>query len=143
MLRATFITILLACGAVQAADPPPDVIDFFRTVTRALAEAHPDDPRFPTNASAFMDHFDPRMKGYGELRGYVEDLVSRAQIGSAVEFVTDEVDKQDANKRTLDLDWVLEIGDNAPRRKLLKCVIEKHGKKWKITALEPVDFFKY
>ena len=138
-MRTLLLTLVVA-STVHAADPPPDVIDFFRSVTRALAEARPDDPRLPANASAFFDHIDPRMKGYADLHAYVDDLVSRVDIGSAVEFVTDE---GDANKRTLDLDWVLEIGDQAPRRRVLKCVIEKRGKKWKITALDPVDFFKY
>ncbi len=138
-MRSLLLALAIA-SSVHAADPPRDVIDFFRTVTRALAEAHPDDPRLPTGASAFFDHIDPQMKGYADLRAYVDDLVSHGDIGSAVEFVTDEGNE---SKRTLDLDWVLEIGNQAPRRKILKCVIEKRGKKWKITALEPVDFFKY
>jgi hypothetical protein len=133
------ITVTLASG-LRAADPPRDVVEFFEDVTRALASAHTDNPRLPISAAAFLDKFDSAMPGYAELRENVEDLVSRSTVGSAVEFVTDDGDD---NKRTLDVDWTLEIEDRLPRRQVLKCIIERRGKTWKITSLAPVDFFKY
>jgi len=136
-------TGLVAIGivpGVMAADPPRDVVDFFSELARALVEAHSDDPRFATSAASFLGYFDSKMPDYEELRHNVEDLVSHADVGSAIDFVTDEGDEQ---KRTLDLDWLLEIKDQPDRRKILKCTIEKRGKHWKITSLSPVDFFKY
>jgi hypothetical protein len=52
------------------------------------------------------------------------------------------MDEGDELKRTLELDWLLKIDTDEPRRQIVKCQVEKQGKKWKITALEPVDFFK-
>jgi hypothetical protein len=139
MRAALCIAVTLAAG-LHAADPPRDVIAFFQDVTRALVEAHTDDARLPISAAAFLGKFDSSMPDYGQLRENVEDLVSRTTVGSAVEFVTDDGDE---DKRTLDLDWTLEIEDRLPRRQVLKCTIERRGKEWKITSLAPVDFFKY
>jgi hypothetical protein len=139
-MRRLILIALLGAWTIHADDPSRDVIEFFQTVTSALAEAHPEDPRLPNNASAFLEKFDRAMPGYADLSNYVEDLVSRAEVGSAVEFVSD---KGDNNKRQIEIDWVLEIGTEQPRRKILTCTIERRGKKWKITALAPVDFFKY
>ena len=139
MRAPLYLAILLATG-LSGADPPRDVIEFFQDVTRALADAHTDDTTLPVSAAGFLEHFDPDMPGYAQLRENVEDLVSHTSVSSAVEFVTDEGDD---NKRTLDLDWVLEIPDQRPRRQVLKCTIERRGKKWKFTALALVEFFKY
>ena len=79
------------------------------------------------------------MAGYATLRDEIETLLSAAEVGSAVEVVTDEGDDQ---RRSLELDWVLEITDQQPKRAILKCAIARQGKKWKITALEPIEFFK-
>jgi hypothetical protein len=136
---AALLAIGFAPGA-RAADPPRDVVEFFSDLARALVDAHSDDPRFPSSAAGFLEHFDSKMSSYEDLRHNVEDLVSRGDVGSAIDFVTDEGDEQ---KRTLDLDWLLEIKDQPDRRKILKCTIEKRGKHWKITSLAPVDFFKY
>jgi hypothetical protein len=139
-MRALLCTAIVLAAGLRAADPPRDVVEFFEDVTRALVEAHTDNPRLPISAAAFLDKFDPAMSGYEQLRENVEDLISRSAVGSAVEFVTDEGDE---NKRTLDVDWTLEIEDRQPRRQVLKCTIEHRGKTWKITSLAPVDFFKY
>jgi hypothetical protein len=139
-MRALLCIALGLASTVLGADPPRDVIEFFQDVTRALVEAHTDDARLPISAAAFLAKFDSSMPDYGQLQENVEDLVSRSTVGSAVEFVTDDGDE---NKRTLDLDWTLEIEDRLPRRQVLKCTIERRGKTWKITSLAPVDFFKY
>ncbi len=139
-MRALLCIVIALAAGLRGADPPRGVVEFFDDVTRALAEAHTDNPRLPISAAAFLDKFDSTMPGYSELRENVEDLVSRSTVGSAVEFVTDDGDE---NKRTLDVDWTLEIEDRLPRRQVLKCTIERRGKTWKITSLAPVDFFKY
>jgi hypothetical protein len=133
------LAILLAAG-LNAADPPRDVVEFFQDVTLALANAHPSKPTEPITASEFLNKFDSNMPDYAQLHDNVEDLVSHSQVGSIVEFVTDEGDDK---KRTLEIDWVLEIQDQPARRQVLKCTIERRGKKWKIVSLAPVDFFKY
>jgi len=133
---------LLACTVAQA-QTPDDVIAFLRSTALALASAHGGDPRGKNDAGPFLECFDSDMPHYAELRDEIETLVERAEIGSAIEIVTDEGDD---SKRKLDLDWVLEIQDQRPRRAILKCTIEKDKKRkraWKITSLEPIEFFKY
>ncbi len=110
---------------------PRDVVDLFQAVAADLAQNNP---------SEFLDHFDRNMPGFATLRDEIESLLGAAEVGSAIEIVTDEGDDQ---KRMLQLDWVLEITDQQPKRAILKCTIVRQGKKWKITALEPIEFFKY
>jgi len=117
----------------------PDVLDFLRATAEALSTAHSEDKHLASDARPFLDKFDPRMPEYGTLRREVETLVTAVQVGSAIEIVSEEGDDQ---KRSIELDWLLEIEGQHARRKILKCRMERQGKKWKITALEPVDFFK-
>ena len=58
-------------------------------------------------------------------------------------------DEGDDQKRSLELDWLLSLDDkdNAgvqkeTRRGVIKVRVERQGKRWKIAALEPVDFFR-
>jgi len=61
------------------------------------------------------------------------------EIGSTTDVISDAGDDQ---KRMLELDWVLKIDSGAPRRQIVQCQVEKQGKKWRITSLEPVEFFR-
>jgi hypothetical protein len=117
--------------AIAVGQTPQDVIDLFRDAAGDLSQNNP---------SEFLDHFDKNMTGYATLRDEIEELLGSAEVGSAIQIVTDEGDDQ---KRTMELDWVLSIADEQPRRALLKCSITRLGRKWKITALEPKEFFKY
>ncbi len=133
-------------AADHAAGCDPDF--FHLAVTRAAGgNAHPSRSAPTHQRINFFRSLRSTDEGlYHRFARYVERiLVSRADIPDQQSRLRrrTEIDEGDANKHTLDLDWVLEIGDQAPRRKVLKCVIEKRGKKWKITALDPVDFFKY
>ena len=60
--------------------------------------------------------------------------------------VSDEGDDQ---KRSLELDWLLALNDKEnpdirkdTRRGVVKVSVERQGKRWKIVALNPVDFFR-
>ena len=129
-MRLAVLLIVAGLTAVGQ-NRPPEQMEVFRAVTEALANQ---------DADAFLDQFDPKMPQYEKLRDEIQELFSVAQeIGSTVDVITDEGDER---KRTLDLDWLLKIDNNAPRRQIVKCQVEKQGKKWKITALEPVEFFK-
>lgn len=125
------LILLAAAGlTVAAQNRPPAQMEVFRAVTEALANQDTD---------AFLDSFDPKMAGYDKLRDEIQELFGMAQeIGSTIDVITDEGDEQ---KRSLELDWLLKIDTDEPRRQIVKCRAEKQGKKWKITALEPVEFF--
>ncbi len=135
MILPKNIFALTAAIALNAfAQAPADVVLFLRGTATVLANAHENGPR------EFLDRFDRQMPQYAAMRANIEELVARAEIGSAIEIVSDSGDDR---RRVMELDWILEIQDKAPRRQVLKCTIEKLGKNWKFVALEPVDFFKY
>jgi hypothetical protein len=131
------LVIFLMTASLALAEPPADVLKFFRSVTETLAN---DDWR------GFMGKFDRSMPGYATLQAEIEGLTAGQEIGSTIEVVNDEGDNQ---KRTLELDWLLLINDKGDaaagqgsRRQIVKCTIERRGKQWKITALDPIEFFK-
>lgn len=131
------LAFALAVCALAAATSP-DVLDFFGGQADALANA--DVPRF-------MSGFDDATPGYLTLQNNVESLVAGHDVESKIEVVTDEGEQ---DKRSLALDWVLIArdrsdpnGSGVTRREVVKCKIERRGKKWKITAFEPIEFFKF
>jgi hypothetical protein len=125
-LTAFFFAAALALGV----EPPKDVGDFFVTAVQTLAEK---------DAAAFLDHFDPNMPGYAAFRNDVTALLDRSEVVSTVAFVTDEGDD---SRRALQLDWYVQIDQDRPKRQLVKCTIQRQGRKWKIVLFEPLDFFK-
>jgi hypothetical protein len=139
MRRGLSLALFLVSAALAMAQTPSDVVEFFHSVAATLGDAHSDDPITPTNASPFLDKFDSRMPGFATFRDEIEVLVAAGRVGSVIDFVSDEGDDR---KRSLELDWLLQIEDQQARRQILKCTIERQGKKWKITALEPIEFFK-
>jgi hypothetical protein len=126
---------ILSLAASSVAQTPDDVLQFLRSTASVLANAHEDQ-----TAKLFLESFDRSMPGYPDLSDAIERMVAQGEIGSAIEIVSDEGDNV---KRTLELDWVLEVENKTPRRQILKCTIERKGKKWKFTSLTPIDFFKY
>jgi hypothetical protein len=127
-LRRLILTLLLTTLAL-AQDPPKDVQTFFRTAAEALADQDPD---------AFLDHFDRGMPGFAALRDDVQALAS-SDVSSTVEIAKDEGDVQ---SRLVELDWRIRIDQGRPRREIVRCKIEKQGKKWKLVSFEPVRFFQ-
>jgi hypothetical protein len=124
-------SLLAASLTAVGQNRPPEQMEVFRNVSEALANRDTD---------TFLDQFDRKMPKYESLRDEIQELFGLAQeIGSTVDVITDEGDE---HKRTLELDWLLKIDNDEPRRQIVKCQVEKQGKKWKITALEPVEFFR-
>jgi hypothetical protein len=124
---------LLAAVMITAQERPAPHMEVFRGIAEALANR---------DADAFLDHFDPKMAGYDKLRAEVRELLAVSQeIGSTIDVISDEGAEGDEGSRSLQLDWLLAIDSAEPRRQIVKCRAEKQGKKWRITALEPVEFF--
>lgn len=125
------LIFLAVAGLVFGQERPPAQMEVFRNVSEALANR---------DAEAFLDQFDRKMPQYEKLRDEIQELFGLTQeIGSTIDVITDEGDD---SKRMLQLDWLLKIDVQEPKRQIVKCQVEKQGKKWKITALEPVEFFK-
>ena len=124
-------SLLAASIMLIAQERPAPQMEVFRDIAEALANR---------DADAFLDQFDRQMPGYEKLRDEIRELLAVTQeIGTTVDVISDEGDEQ---KRSLELDWVLKFDTEDPRRQVVKCRAEKQGKKWKITGLEPVEFFK-
>jgi len=134
LLRAALALVptlgLLVC---LHADTHDDVIDLFTSMAAALSEI---------NVPQFMDAVDKDMPDYDKLKIGVTALVRQADVSSSVEPLSDEGDD---TKRTVDLDWYLEVllPDNqlVRRREVVHCELRKEKKHWKIVALKPIEFF--
>jgi hypothetical protein len=132
MRRALFLIPLALC---LAADPAQEVLDLVTGMAASLSAG---------NAREFLAAFDPAMPGYQQLRENVNALTRQEAVESFVDVASDE---GDAQKRTVQLNWRMRLKRNSDatastgREQVLKCRFEKQGRKWRITALEPVDFF--
>ena len=125
-----FVCCLRAAAQPPAETTPKDVQNFLRETAEDLSNK---------DSRGFLNHFDPKMPGYETLHYEVEGLAARDAIVCTIEIVTN---KGDEKRRTMDLDWILIVDSEPSQRKIVKVAIERQGKKWKITALDPVEFFK-
>jgi len=130
-------TALLLISMVAFADSAADILNVFSAAAEALTN---------DDSAAFLDHFDSNMPDYAALRGNIEGLLAAYEVGSTIEVVTDEGNDE---KRMVALDWLLVTsekdavnGNQQTRRRVVKCTLERHGKQWRITALDPIDFFQ-
>ena len=135
MLRTA---LLLFFSTFAVADTTADVLNVFTSAAEGLIN---------DDSASFFDSFDRNMPGYAALQDNVKGLLAAYAVGATIEVITDEGDDR---KRTVELDWLLILtqkgATNSPqqtRRQVVKCTVERRGKQWKITALEPVDFFNY
>jgi hypothetical protein len=129
--------LLLTMLALE--DPPKDVIDFFRSVAATLSAADRSMEGARSRATEFLEHFDKSMPGYAEFSGQIEAMVGAGEVATTINFINTDGNEK---KRTLDLDWLLLLEGQGPKRAVIKCTIEKRGKKWKITSIAPIEFFK-
>lgn len=136
MMLRTALLLLVATFAL--ADTAADVLNVFTSAAEGLIN---------DDAASFLDRFDRNMPGYAALQNNVQGLLAAYDVGATIEEITDEGDD---HRRTVELDWLLILkqkgATNSPqqtRRQIVKCTVERRGKQWKITALEPVDLFRY
>ncbi len=83
-----------------------------------------------------MAHFDRAMPDHDRLHRYVSALTS-GELACSIDILKDE---GDAQKRRLELDWALQLASGR-RRATVRLTIELHKRRWKVTALAPVEFF--
>ena len=128
---ALALALLFAVSAVRA-DVHADLADVLATMTGALADDNP---------AAFLAAIDKKSPDYARLSTYVTQLLQQGAVSSSVEFLKDEGSD---TRRTVQLDWYLEIHTSGPlaqRRKVIDCVFEKQGRHWRIVSLSPSSFF--
>jgi hypothetical protein len=125
-------------GKQAAGSPEDDAREIWELLTRLGAALS------GGNLNAFLEEFDPVMPGYPELQANVSALLGQYEVQSSIELLREEADH---GTRTVDLDWFFQLeeqrdaGSVTRRRERVHCRLEKRGKKWKITKLEPLAFF--
>lgn len=131
-----FVVALLAvAGAALWADAHSEVLELLGNAASALADY---------NVPKFMESFDKEMPDYDKLKDSATALTNQAEVTSGIEPVKDEGD--DA-KRSVDLDWYMQVRSLAPdgpiitRRQIVHCELRRDGKRWKITTISPIEFF--
>jgi hypothetical protein len=129
-MRLALLAWLAAAPAAAGADPPPAIVALFRSLAEELADQ---------NAPGFLDHLDREMPSYAQLREDVEALLARGYVVSSIDFTADEGDE---DRRDVELDWLWRLNGGPPHRVLVKCRVERRGRGWKITRLEPADAFR-
>ncbi len=131
------LCLVLAIG-VAFADTHTDVVDLFASMTAALTED-------PPNAAGFMKAFDRKLPEYEELHRDIKALLLDSGVASSVDWVQESGDDE---KRTVDLDWFLELrslqpgGPTRTRREIVHCELVKQGRHWRIVSISPISIFR-
>jgi len=97
------------------------------------------------NISGFMTSLAKDFPARDELRQQLQGMISSHDINSSVEIQTASGTE---DKQTAKVDWYLALRsrtDNAialQRREVLTIEFTRSNKRWRITALTPINFFK-
>jgi len=95
------------------------------------------------SSASFLEAFDRAMPGYDQLRVNVAGLLSQGNVESFVELAGS---RGDDRRRTLELDWTLAVARRETgieifrRRQRVACQVERQGTRWRIVALDPLEF---
>jgi hypothetical protein len=129
-------TIWLGARAVSHPDDDTrEIWDLLTRVASALSQG---------NLTEFLDNFDRSLPGYQTLEANARALLREYEVQSSIELLNEEAT---GAVRAVELDWFLQLeeqrdaGAITRRRERVRCRLEKRGKKWKITAIEPLAFF--
>ena len=140
--RRTLIA-LAGCAALRA-DSADDAFDVVASAARALSEATSLAPPNRGGPEIFLSYFDSKMPGFAILRDNAAALIRQNDISCTLDPVANEGDDK---RRDLDVDWTLRLVETSTgivareRHEKVKVRVEKQGRKWRITALEPLSFF--
>ena len=121
--------------ALVPGDAKQDVIDLFASMAAALSESNP---------QVFLRAVDPAMPGYARLAAEVNALAMQNALSNSVVIARQEGDDR---SQVVELDWLLEITGKAEshvfvrRETMVKCRVERQGKRWRVVAIDPADFF--
>src|SRR5882724_1379515 len=128
------LAVLLICAATCfAADAAGEASAVISELAASLTAG---------NAQEFLAAFDRAMPGYDKLRANVTALVQVGETQSYVEIVKNEGDDR---ARTIEMTWELRVqreGEAVASRRETRvtCKLEKQGKKWRNTGMQPVEW---
>jgi hypothetical protein len=97
------------------------------------------------NASGFLRAFDEGMNGYEELGRDVRALLAAWEASASVELRGAEAA---GAGWSAEADWYLQLKSKRDarvveqKREVLRLGLQRQGKRWRITALEPREFFR-
>ena len=134
MTRRVLLLIPLA-ACCRASDPAQEVLDLVADAAASLSAG---------SVPRFLRAFDPAMDGYAKLRENVTGLVALGDVQSLIDPLEDEGDDR---RRMVLFRWTLRLrrGEQSAsfirREQVVKCSVEKKRGKWRIVALEPIEFF--
>jgi hypothetical protein len=144
-LAATLVVLLTASASLlhsqQPAPENPEIREVRRVVhdaSRALQGG---------NAASFLRLFDrDAFGGYAVLESHVTALTTQSDIASSIQIVEIEKSRDGYNLR---IDWLLQLSVRETPAPLVTrhetvriSIVERRAGRWRITALEPVDFFR-
>jgi hypothetical protein len=129
------VSIAFLAAGLALADAASESVDLLASMAAALSE---------DNVPAFMKAIDSHMEGRGQLQVQVTAMLAQADSSSQIEIIENEGDDR---KRTLAVDWTMQLKRKGAdlriqnREQIVHCTVVKDGKKWRVTAIEPVSLF--
>ncbi len=137
-LAALSAGLFAVSGAMRAEDEAVAVRLVILDAGRALQA---------NNAALFLSKFDSRsMAGFDDLSVHVRALAAQRTIASSVEV--GPVQEDEGGGLAVTVDWLLQLtplsgpGPVEVRQENLSLRFVKRKGKWKIAALEPLEFFR-
>jgi hypothetical protein len=133
-MRRLFL-FAIAATALAPGEEPRDLIDLFASMASALSEGNPD---------VFLRAIEPSMPGYGRFGANVHALATQYELSNSIEIISQ---KGDDRAQVVELDWLLDISGKGQsrvfvrREVMVNCRLERRKNKWRIVALDPIDFF--
>jgi hypothetical protein len=136
--RRTLLLLGMGLRLGSARAQQPQILRTLQDASRALQA---------TNAASFLSYFDGKsFSEYARLEEHVVALTSQSEIGSSIQMVGFEAEGEVFH---VEVDWVLQItprsrfGKVQSRRRLIALDMQRNTKnEWKVTRLDPVDFFR-
>lgn len=127
--------LVLIAAPFAFADSAAEAWDVIATMAAALAEP---------NDAGFMKPIAKSFAQHDLVERNVRALVQTCDVVSSISALANEGDDK---QRTMEVDWYLEIQPRSAgaavvqRREAVRLTLTKTGKRWMVTALEPVGFF--
>jgi hypothetical protein len=122
---------------VVCAAAPPEPTGVFGTLASALAEH---------DSESFLRQFDPDMPKLDVLARNIGALAEQADVVSSIDFVGR---KDEGGETIIQVDWAMTLqsrdgaagGPTERRREILTARLKRAGNAWRITSIEPLEFF--
>ncbi len=130
-MRAIALSLVLGLTLLAADATPTDSIVKLATALSG------------NDSSTALSYFDSKMKNYNAIEANLEALAAQADVGCAIEIVTD--DEEPGGVHKLNLDWYMTLKSQADpmlqerRREQIQVEMRHSGSRWKIFSMSPLS----